>query len=182
MAELKRDNGIRAYYYDMFHMARENLQGSLMIRSNDPQAHLYYGKVLKLTARTAADKSRALQEFRLAIEFDKRLVLPESHLHRALAMMESGDATQTREIVDSLKQYVSLYQREHGGALPPNMDVIYDYMQEAGELVWVARPAINISTKNIDPINTAAGGGARSAEPAQPPQDQPARPGVKRKP
>lgn len=181
MAELKRDNGIRAYYYDMFQMARENLQDSLMIRSNDPQAHLYYGKVLKLTARTPADKSKALGEFRLAIDLDKRLVLPESHLHRALAMMESKDATQTREIVESLKQYVSLYQREHAGALPPNMDVIYDYMQEAGELMWVARPAMNVSTKNIDPINTAAGGGPRSAEPVQAPQETPSRPG-KRKP
>jgi predicted Zn-dependent protease len=182
MAELKRDNGIRAYYYDMFQMARENLQDSLMIRSNDPQAHLYYGKVLKLTARTPADKSRALSEFRQAIDLDKRLVLPESHLHRALAMMESKDVTRTRDIVESLKQYVSLFQREHGGALPPNMDVIYDYMQEAGELVWVARPATNVSTKNIDPINTSAGSGSRQAEPVQAPPETTASPAGKRRP
>src|SRR5688572_22118747 len=36
MAALKRDNGIRAYYYDMFQMARDNLEESLLIRSNDP--------------------------------------------------------------------------------------------------------------------------------------------------
>ena len=157
MAELKRDNGVRAYYYDMFQMSRDNLQESLMIRSNDPYAHLYYGKVLKLTARTPAEKSRALFEFVRAIELDRRRVLPEAHLHHALAMMEDKNPSQTAEIVTSLKDYVSLYQREHAGQLPPNMDVIYDYMQEAGEMNWSAAPAINVSTKDIDPINTSQG-------------------------
>jgi len=179
MAELKRDNGIRAFYYDMFQMARDNLQESLMIRSNDPQSHLYYGKVLKLTARNATEKSRAMAEFVRAIELDKRMVLPESHLHRALAMIESKDPSQTTEIVSSLQRFVSIYQREHGGALPPNMDVIYDYMQEAGEMVWAARPATNVSTKNIEPITTAAGGGSR---PTEPQADQPTRPGAKSRP
>ena len=164
MAELKRDNGIRAYDYDMFQMARDNLEESLRIRSNDPNAHLYYGKVMKLTARNAAEKSRALAEIVRAIELDKRRVLPEAHLHRALAVIESKDQAQTAEIITSLKEYVSIYQREHGGALPPNMNVIYDYMQEAGEMLWAARPATNVSTKNIEPINTAAGSAAHPAE------------------
>jgi Zn-dependent protease with chaperone function len=172
MAELKRDNGVRAFYYDMFQMARNNLQESLMIRSNDPQAHLYYGKVLKLTARTPDEKRRALFEFVKAIELDRRRVLPDAHLHRALALMEVKDSSQTREIVESLKEYVSLYQRENGGALPDNMAVIYDYLQEAGEMTWAARPAMNVSTKNIDPILTAPGSAARPAEPtAAPAQD-----------
>lgn len=152
MAELKRDNGIRAFYYDMFQLARDNLSESLQIRSNDPYAHFYYGKVLKLTARTAAEKSRALAEFRTAIELDARRVLPEARLHRALALIENKDPAQMRDIIASLKEYVSLYQREHSGALPPNMEIIYDYMQEAGELTWSAPPALNVSTKNIDPI------------------------------
>jgi hypothetical protein len=172
MAELKRDNGVRAFYYDMFQMARNNLQESLMIRSNDPRAHLYYGKVLKLTARTPDEKRRALFEFVKAIELDKRRILPEAHLHRALAMIEGKDASQTREIVDGLKEYVILYQREHSGAVPPNIDVIYDYLQEAGEMTWAARPAMNVSTKNIDPITTAPGGSARPAEPAADTQPQ----------
>jgi hypothetical protein len=152
MAELKRDNGIRAYYYDMFQLARDNLSESLQIRSNDPYAHFYYGKVLKLTARTAAEKSRALAEFRTAIDLDARRVLPEARLHRALALIENKDPAQMRDIVASLKEYVMLYQREHAGTLPPNMEIIYDYMQEAGELTWSAPPALNVSTKNIDPI------------------------------
>ena len=37
------------------------------------------------------------------------------------------------------------------------MDVIYDYMQEVGEMDWAARPALNISTKNIEPIGIQGG-------------------------
>ncbi|HJU55454.1 MAG TPA: M48 family metalloprotease [Pyrinomonadaceae bacterium] len=163
MASLKRDNGVRAYYYDMFQMSRDNLEESLRIRSNDPYAHYYYGKVLKLTARTTSEKTRALNEFVIAIGMDKRRVLPESHLYRALSMIETKDSGQMQDIVNSLKEYVSLYQREHSGTLPPNMDVIYDYMQEAGELTWTATPAINVSTKNIEPIGVSSVAAPRPA-------------------
>jgi Zn-dependent protease with chaperone function len=164
MAELKRDNGVRAFYYDMFRMARMNFEESLRIRSNDPLAHLYYGKVMKLTARNASEKSRALAEFVRAIELDKRQVLPDARLHRALALMEAKDPALTKDIVSNLKEYVELFQREHAGGLPPNMDVIYDYMQESGEMNWAASPAINVSTKNIAPITTSD-----SKEPPQKP-------------
>ena len=151
MAAIRRDNGIRAFYYDMFHMARGNLEESLRIRSNDPVAHYYYGVVLKLTARTLGEKQRALNEFALAVQYDRRKVLAEPYLHRALAMIDSKES-QTREIVENLKEYVQLYQRQNAGALPQNMDMIYDYMQDAGETSWTATPAMNVSTKNIDPV------------------------------
>jgi predicted Zn-dependent protease len=184
MAELKRDNGVRAYYYDMFQMSRDNLEESLKIRSNDPYAHFYYGKVLKLTARSASEKTRALAEFRRAIDLDVRRVLPEARLHRALAMMENKDPQQMRDIVNSLKEYVGMYQREHGGALPDNMDVIYDYMQEAGELSWSASPAINVSTKNIDPITVAGGSNVPRPAPSTPnePPASPTQPAGESKP
>jgi Zn-dependent protease with chaperone function len=151
MAGLMRDNGVRAYYFDMFQMARENLEESLRIRSNDPYSHYYYGKVLKLTARSASEKSRALSEFVTAIQLDKRRVIPEPHLFRALSMIENKDPGQVKEVTDSLKQYVAIYQREHGGALPPNMDVIYDYMQEAGEMGWMAAPTVNVRSATPSP-------------------------------
>ena len=151
MAAIRRDNGIRAFYYDMFQMARENLEESIRIRSNDPFAHYYYGIVLKLTARTLGEKQRALNEFALAVQYDRRKVLAEPYLHRALAMIDSKES-HTREIVENLKEYVQLYQRQNAGALPANMDLIYDYMQDAGELSWTAIPAMNVSTKNIEPI------------------------------
>jgi len=155
MAAIRRDNGIRAFYYDMFYMARENLEESIRIRSNDPFAHYYYGVVLKLTARTLGEKQRALSEFALAVQYDRRKVLAEPYLHRALAMIDSKES-HTREIVENLKEYVQLYQRQNAGALPANMDMIYDYMQDAGETSWTATPAMNVSTKNIEPIGVTA--------------------------
>lgn len=151
MAAIRRDNGIRAFYYDMFGMARENLEESLRIRSNDPFAHYYYGVVLKLTARTLGEKQRALNEFALAVQYDRRKVLAEPYLHRALAMIDSRES-HTQEIIENLKEYVTLYQRQNAGALPASMDLIYDYMQDAGETSWTAIPAMNVSTKNIDPV------------------------------
>src|SRR6185369_852828 len=135
MAAIRRDNGIRAFYYDMFSMARENLEESIRIRSNDPVAHYYYGVVLKLTARTLGEKQRALNEFALAVQYDRRKVLAEPYLHRALAMIDSRES-HTHEIVENLKEYVQLYQRQNAGALPASMDMIYDYMQDAGETSW----------------------------------------------
>jgi hypothetical protein len=177
MAAIRRDNGIRAFYYDMFHMARENLEESIRIRSNDPFAHYYYGVVLKLTARTLGEKQRALNEFALAVQYDQRKVLAEPYLHRALAMIDSKES-HTREIVDNLKEYVTLYQRQNAGALPANMDLIYDYMQDAGETSWTAIPAMNVSTKNIDPIVTSPAAQRAVAAPANealptPPVTQP---------
>ncbi|MEK7831708.1 MAG: M48 family metalloprotease, partial [Acidobacteriota bacterium] len=75
MADLKRDNGVRAFYYDMFQMALTNLSEALEIRSNDPYTYFYYGKVLNLTARGPAEKARAMKAFETAIDLDKRGVL-----------------------------------------------------------------------------------------------------------
>jgi predicted Zn-dependent protease len=161
MAAIRRDNGIRAFHYDMLQMARENLEESIRLRSSDPYARYYYGKVLKLTARTLGEKQRALEEFALAIQFDKRKVLAEPYLYHALAMIDSRES-QTREIIENLKDYVVLYQRQHAGSLPPNIDLIYDYMQDAGEMSWKATPAMNVSTKDIDPIGVTASGQAAS--------------------
>jgi len=175
MAGITRDNGIRAYYFDMFKMARENLEESLRIRSNDPYAHYYYGKVLKLTSRTSQEKLRALGEFAQAIQLDKRRVIAEPYLYRALSMIDSKDASQTQEIVGALKDYVAIYQREHSGTLPPNMEVIYDYMQEAGEMSWTATPAVNVSTKGIEPIGARMEQNQRpAATAAETPVTQPA--------
>jgi hypothetical protein len=170
MAAIRRDNGVRALEYDMFQMARENLEESIRIRSSDPYARYYYGKVLKLTARTLGEKQRALEEFALAIQLDKRKVLSEPYLYRALAMIDSRE-TRTREIIENLKEYVLLYQRQHGGSLPSNIDLIYDYMQDAGDTSWTAVPAMNVSTKNIDPIGVTPSSQGTSAG-VVPPNDQ----------
>lgn len=160
MADLKRDNGVRAFYYDMFKMALTNLSEALEIRSNDPYTYFYYGKVLSLTARGPAEKAKAIKAFETAIDLDKRGVLAGPWLHRALALMADRNPEQNREIVGYLKRYVDVYQQEHSGNLPPNMDAIYAYMKDLGEDKWVARPAMNVSTKNIEPLETSPGGRA----------------------
>ena len=53
------------------------------------------------------------------------------------------------EIVADLKQYVNMYQQTNGGALPPNIGTIYDFMQEAGEVNWSASPVINVKTVTV---------------------------------
>ena len=171
MAAIRRDNGIRAFHYDMLQMARENLEESIRLRSSDPFARYYYGKVLKLTARSLGEKQRALDEFSLAIQLDKRKVLAEPYLYRDLAMIDSKES-HTREIIENLKEYVLLYQRQNSGALPSNIELIYDYMQDAGEMSWTAIPAMNVSTKNIDPIGVTASSQGVSPVPA-PGNEQP---------
>jgi hypothetical protein len=53
------------------------------------------------------------------------------------------------------------------------MDVIYDYLQEVGDTAWAAHPAMNVSTKNIDPITV---GGAANTPAAATPAVQTAAP------
>ena len=83
-------------------------------------------------------------------------------------MIDSRES-HTREIVENLKEYVLLYQRQNAGALPTNMDLIYDYMQDAGETSWTATPAMNVSTKNIDPIGVTSPAQRTAVAPANDP-------------
>lgn len=144
MATLKRDNGVVAFYYDLYKLAARNLRQALAIRSDDPKAYFYYGKVLKLTARKPGEKQKALQAFANAIEFDKRGAHPRARLYYALTKMSGRTTNNIQEIAADLKEYVTLYQQMNGGALPPNMNIVYDYLQEAGETEWKATPTVNI--------------------------------------
>ncbi|HMS38640.1 MAG TPA: M48 family metalloprotease [Pyrinomonadaceae bacterium] len=146
MAILKRDNGIVAFYYDMYKLSARNLNQSLAIRSDDALTYFYYGRVLKLTARKSGERELALQMFGKAIEFDKRNANPQSRLYYALTQMNGRSTNNITEIVKTLKEYVALYQQLNAGALPPNMSSIYDFMQEAGELNWSASPVLNVKT------------------------------------
>lgn len=146
MATLKRDNGIVAFYYDMYKLAARNLSQSLAIRSDDALGYFYYGKVLKLTARKPGEKEEAMQLFARAIELDRRGAIPQSRLYYALTKMSGRTTNNIQEISGDLKQYVELYQRMNAGSLPPNMSIIYDYLQEAGDENWSAVPVSNVKT------------------------------------
>ncbi|MCU1307106.1 MAG: hypothetical protein JWN45_1801 [Acidobacteriaceae bacterium] len=153
MASLKRDNGVVALEYDLYAMAKENLQDAVKLRSNDSRVHYYLGQVMALTGRTPEDKQQAIGYFTKAIQYDAdRGAYPEPHLENALYLISQNDAASQEQIKKELKTYVALYQREHSGALPRNMHIIYDYFQLAGDNSWYVPPAMVVSTKNVDAI------------------------------
>jgi GTP cyclohydrolase I len=157
MASLKRDNGIIAIDYDLFAMARDNLDEAVNLRTNDARAQLYLGEVISLTARNDQDRQEAEQHFMKAIQYDEtRGAYPDPHLEHALHLIgENGDKDEIRK---ELESYVALYQRQHAGYLPNNMPILYDYLTLVGETNWYAAPAEVISTKNVEPIHTSASG------------------------
>jgi predicted Zn-dependent protease len=143
-AELKRDNGIEAFYYDMFQMAKMNLQQSVTLRSDDPLAAYYYGRVMKQVGRTKEELDIAQQSLLKAISLDTRNDIPEVQLHRALMLMDSKESGNQSEAVAALKAYITTYERKRATnisnerRLPPNVDILYGYMRLLGEKTWTA--------------------------------------------
>lgn len=142
MAELRRDNGIQALYYDMFHMARENLRQAVEIRSNDPTALYFYGKLLEMVGRTDEDLEQAQAYFRRATENDFRNWNFGAHLHYAMTLMsDDADAATVKLAGEKLQQYIDSYssyrlQDYAIRQLPPHLDTLYDYMMMNGQATW----------------------------------------------
>lgn len=170
MALIKRDNGIRAFQFDMFQMARTNLEDSIANRSSDPSAYYYYGKVLKQTARNPTEISKALENLSQAVLLDHRQTIAEPYLYRAMLRLTERNPNEISSIINDLKTYVTIYQRENAGTLPPNMEFIYDFMQDMGATTYRATPAMNVATKDIDPIRVAGGGSQPAAQNVSAPQ------------
>lgn len=159
MSSLKRDNGVVALEYDLYAMAKDNLEDAARLRSNDPRVHYYLGQVTALTGRTAQEKQQAIKYFTTAIQYDnERGAYPEPHLENALYMISQNDPAQGDTIKNELKTYVALYQRQHAGALPPNMHIIYDYFLLAGDNSWYVPPAMAVSTKDVDALTVMSVG------------------------
>jgi predicted Zn-dependent protease len=150
MAELKRDNGIEAFYFDMFQMAKMNLQQSVTLRSDDPLAAYYYGRVMKQVGRTREELDIAQQSLLKAISLDVRQDIPEVQLHRALMLMDSKESGNQSEAVAALKSYITTYERKRAMSisneeiLPPNVDILYGYMRLLGEKTWTAPDLLEI--------------------------------------
>lgn len=149
LAELKRDNGISAYYHDMFEMARTNLADAAAIRDNDPAVHYFYGKVLKLVGRTDEERKIAAQAFTKASQHDYRQQNYGSHIHQALLMLEEQSEKKAsldpKVFTQELDEYVTNYAKwnlEHlqMRMFPPNMDSIYEYMRLYGDKGWRPKP------------------------------------------
>lgn len=153
IATLKRDNGIQAMQYDLFAMAKDNLQDAASLRSNDPRVQTYLGELLATTAQSPEDRKEALGHILLAIKYDgERGAYPEPHLDDAVMLLSSRDATTTQAAQKEIKSYVALYQREHAGTTPPNVHVLYDYLTDTGDSNWYLPPAASITTRNTGSV------------------------------
>jgi predicted Zn-dependent protease len=178
MAELKRDNGIHAFYYDMFQLAKSNLQQSVMMRSDDPIAAYYYARVLKQVGRTKEELELAEQSLLKAISLDTRHEIPDVQLHRALMLMDNTDSSSNPEAITALKTYITAYERKRATAvtdqryLPPNLDVLYGYMRLLGDKTWIAPNMAEVlksgSGNSTAPTAQPTPAGFPKTEPASP--------------
>ncbi len=143
LAEVKRDNGILAFEYDMLDVARENLRDAVAIKTTDPTALYFYARILKETAHSDQERAEADTFFRRAADSDARNLNYGAKLHRAVAMLKP-DATSAEktEAVGLLKSYLEDYylssmQDSQRASYPPHLETIYDFMSRLGEFVYV---------------------------------------------
>ena len=143
IAELKRDNGILAYHYDMLDVARSNLEQAASVRKSDPAAVYYYAKILKATAKTDEERSKAAELFSQVIQTDTINHAYGAYLHRAIALIDTGGPAEKKQAAELLEQYIQRYgeamdeiNNSRNGRLPPHMDTIADYMRRAGIEDW----------------------------------------------
>jgi len=140
ISSVKRDNGILAMDYDLFAVAKRNLEGAVSDRPDDPYANFYLAKLERLTARTPEERQDALNHLTTALRLDaERGAIPSAHLEYAVDLMEAEDPSNHDQISSELKSYVVLSERDHGG-LPADMPLIYDYLTAAGDGRWYLPP------------------------------------------
>lgn len=154
MAELKRDNGIEAFYYDMFLLAKKNLEQAVMLRSDDALAAYYYGRVMKTVGRTKEDLDIADRSLVKAISLDVRHEIPEVQLQHALMLMDNNkDSSNNAAAITALKDYITSFERKRATEistkelLPPNVDVLYGYMRLLGEKTWTAPGVVEVMNR-----------------------------------
>ncbi len=148
MAALKRDNGMLALDYDLFGMARSNLEEAVALRSSDPVAHYYLGRAYKLTARESGDEQKAIDHFVQAIKLDSgRGAFPYPHLDQALALLKRNDRNLMADAQKEIKSYIEGYKVAHAGSVPSNMLTLYDYLSLTGDDSWSMPPVMNTSVQ-----------------------------------
>lgn len=140
VSAVRRDNGILAMDYDLFAVAKRNLESAVSQRPDDASAHFYLAKLERLTARTPGERQDALNHLTMALKLDAdRGAIPSAHLEYAVALIEEGDPANKDQIAGELKAYVALSERDHAG-LPSNMPLIYDYLSAVGDTKWYLPP------------------------------------------
>lgn len=145
MSAVKRDNGVLAFEYDLFDEARQNLEEAVAVRSTDPQSHYWLGLVYKQTARTSDEEQKAMDHLVQAIRLDDgRFAYDRPHLERALALLKQNDPSVLAEAQQEVKTYIELHMLNHGGQVPGNMNILYDYLSLSGDDKWSAPPVTNV--------------------------------------
>jgi hypothetical protein len=166
IAELKRDNGILSFHYDMLEAARSNLEQAVDVRDSDPVALYYYAKILKATSKTPDEHAAAGKMFLRAMQRDSSNQAYGAYLHSAVTILDDATPEEKRQAAEWLSQYVDRYRRSKDEEsatgnknLPPHMDTIIDYMRRAG----VENPTINSITNvsapvapRVDPVKPGA--------------------------
>jgi len=146
LSTVKRDNGELAFQYDLFDEARQNLEEAIAVRSTDPRSHYWLGRVYKQTARTKDEERKAMDHLMQAIRLDAtRSFYPGPHLDRALELLNQKDPTVLAEAQQEIKTYIELYKHNHGGQLPDNMYILYDYLSLTGDDQWSQLPVTNVA-------------------------------------
>ena len=126
--------------FDLFAVAKRNLQGAVQDRPNDAAAHFYLAKLERQTARTNDERQDAISHLTTALQLDAdRGAVPAAHLEYAVALMEQDDPSTQGQIASELKAYVALSERDHAD-LPANMPLIYDYLNATGDTRWYLPP------------------------------------------
>jgi hypothetical protein len=127
--------------FDLFAMARQNLEDALEQRSNDPTVHFYLSRVMTLTARTPEERRAAVSQIADAIRLDaSRGSIPDLHLEYAVSLLNQNNSSNKDQVISELKTYIALYQRDNAGRLPGNMSAIFDYFNLEGESTWYLPP------------------------------------------
>lgn len=140
VSSVKRDNGILSMDYDLFAVAKRNLEGAIQDRPDDAYAHFYLAKLERLTARTPEERQDGLNHLTTALRLDAdRGAIPAAHLEYAVALMEQENPANRDQVAGELKAYVALSERDHA-EVPANMPLIYDYLSGAGDTKWYLPP------------------------------------------
>jgi predicted Zn-dependent protease len=140
VASIQRDNGILAMDFDLFAVAKRNLQAAVDQRSDDAYAHFYLARIERLTARTPEERQDAVNHLTVALRLDAdRGAIPSAHLEYAVALMEEETPANRDQIAGELKAYVALSERDHA-VEPANMPTIYDYLSSEGDTRWYLPP------------------------------------------
>lgn len=155
LSAVKRDNGELAFQYDLFDEARQNLEEAIAVRSTDPRSHYWLGRVYKQTARTKDEERKAMDHLMQAIRLDAtRSFYPGPHLDRALELLNQKDSTVLAEAQQEIKTYIELYKLNHGGQLPGNMHILYDYLSLTGDDQWSQPPVTNVAQTQATSFNS----------------------------